>query len=158
ADQAIVALKRAAVPVYGIGPAVPFGGPRSTAKNNRSNDRPTESLSSERLRLALSGNQNTADLIDSGFGPFGLERLCRMTYGKFFRLRNSEPPGWTTDSSTRDIKSDLLAKYAPDYVDQASYQRLLAENKCRQGLHDAALLPPTAGLLESVRTDFPKQK
>lgn len=160
ADQAIVALRRAAVPVYGIGPATPFGGPRSTAKNNRQSanaDRPTESLSPERLRLALSGNQNTADLIDSGFGPFGLERLCRMTYGKFFRLRNSEPPGWTTDSSAHDIKPELLAKYAPDYVDQAGYQRLLAENKCRQGLHDAALLPPTAGL-ESVRTDFPKEK
>jgi hypothetical protein len=159
ADQAIVALKRAAVPVYGIGPAMSFGGPRSTAKNNRQspNDRPTESLSPERLRLALSGNQNTADLVDSGYGPFGLERLCRMTHGKFFRLRNSEPPSWTTDSSARDIKPDMLTKYAPDYVDLAGYQRLLAENKCRQALHDAALLPPTAGL-ESVKTDFPKQK
>jgi hypothetical protein len=163
ADEAIIALKRAAIPVYGIGPAIAFGAPRNIKNDARQAsatgvvNRRFESLWPERLQLALSGNQNTADLIDSGFGPFGLERICRLTQGKFFRLRNNEPQGWATDPTIGDIKSDLLAKYAPDYLDENQYQRLLATNKCRQALHEASLLPPTEGL-ESVRTEFPKQQ
>jgi hypothetical protein len=164
ANPAIIALKRAAVPVYGIGPAMPFGAPRNLGKNPRAanatanlSDRRFESLEPERLQLALSGNQTTVDLNDSGYGPFGLERVCRMTQGKFYRLRNNEPPGWATDAGQGDIKSELRSKYAPDYVDQPQYDRLLAANKCRQALHDAALLPPAEGL-ESVRAEFPKQQ
>jgi hypothetical protein len=160
ADQTIVALKRAAIPVYGIGPAIPFGTPRNVKKASlqpKAVNRSYESIAPEQLQLALSGNQNTADLVDSGYGPFGLQRICLMTNGKFYRLRNYEPPGWATDPETGDIKSDLLAKYAPDYVDQDHYQHLLASNKCRQALHDASLLPPCEGL-GSVRTEFPKQQ
>jgi hypothetical protein len=158
ADPAIIALKRAAVPVYGIAPAIPFGLPsKNRGPQQAAAERRVESFAPERIQLALPGNQSAADLIDSGYGPFGLERICRMTRGKLFRIRNIEPPDWETDSAAGDIKPDLLAKYAPDYIDQDDYQRLLAANKCRQALHDAALLPPSAGL-ESVRTEFPKQQ
>ncbi len=158
ADPAIIALKRSAVPVYAIAPAIPFGLPtKNRGPQQAAADRRVESFVPERIQLALSGNQSAADLIDSGFGPFGLERICRMTRGKLFRIRNIEPPDWETDSATGDIKSELLAKYAPDYVDQNGYQHLLAANKCRQALHDAALLPAASGI-ESVRTEFPKQQ
>jgi hypothetical protein len=163
ADQAIIPLKRAAVQVYGIGPAMPFGTARkkpdkaAPQSSSIAANRRCESLWPERVQLALSGNQNAADLVDSGYGPFGLERLCRLTQGKFFRLRNTEPPNWSTDPTTGDIQSKLLAKYAPDYLDDDQYNRLLAANKCRQALHDAALLPPAEGL-DAVRMEFPKQQ
>ncbi len=140
---------------------MPFGLPRKNRGGSQptsiATDRRGESLAPERIQLALSGDQSTADLLDSGYGPFGLERICRITRGKFFRLRNIDPPDWKIDPTTGDIKSDLLAKYAPDYVDQDQYLHLLAANKCRQALHDAALLPPASGL-GSVRTEFPKQQ
>jgi hypothetical protein len=168
ADQTIIALHRAAVPVYGLGPAMPFGAPRNTNRASRqeaaaaatpagADHRRFESLWPERLQLVLSGNQTTVDLNDSGYGPFGLERICRLTGGKFFRLRNDYPPGWTIDPSTGDIPWLLSDKYAPNYLDEKQYDQLLSQNKCRQALHEAALLPPTEGL-ESVRTDFPKEK
>jgi hypothetical protein len=164
ADEAIVAFKRAAVPVYGVGPAMPFGTFTPGDRNRRpqpaasgGEKRKFESLAPERIQLALSGNQSTADLTDSGFGPFGLERICRQTGGHFFRLRSGAPPGWEIDPNTGDIKSELLMKYAPDYVNEEQYQQLLNANKCRLALHNAALLPPMTGL-QSVKTDFPKEK
>lgn len=166
ADTSIVALKRAATPVYGIGPAVPFVG---RASSNRAAQRPTtvlsssdrprsaESLFPERIQLSLAGNQSAADLDDSGYGPFALERVCRLTGGKFYRLHDNSPAGWQVDGSSGDIKADLIAKYAPDYINEVQHQKLLASNKCRLALHNASLLPATAGL-ESARTDFPKAR
>jgi hypothetical protein len=163
ADPAIKALKKSAAPVYGIGPAIVFGAPRyklrraGAAGTGDSGNRPSESLFPERIQLSLSGNQNTVDLNDSGYGPFGPERLCRQTEGKFFRLHAARPQGWAIDMNNGDIKSELNSKYAPDYVDEAHYQHLLEENKCRLALHNASLLPPAEGLGQ-VTTDFPKQQ
>jgi hypothetical protein len=42
-------------------------------------------------------------------------------------------------------------------LDDEQYNRLLTANKCRQALHDAALLPPAEGL-DAVRMEFPKQQ
>jgi len=160
ADEPIAALKRAAVQVYGFGPAVPFGvpgrGPRQTSASS-SGKRKVESLYPERIQLALSGGQSSGDLTDSGYGPFALERICRQTGGKFFRLSGGRPPGWKSDPDTGDISADLSAKYAPDYVSDDEFQRLLAENKCRLALDKASLLPPTESL-QSVTTEFRKPK
>ena len=164
ADQVVSALKRKAAAVFGVGPTIAFGlpnfgGRRGQFQTNSSeaNQRPVESLFPERIQLALADRQSTQDLVDSGYGPFGLERLCRQTGGKFFRLHETNPTGWETDPRTGEIKSELLAKYAPDYVSAEQYQRLLTENKCRMALHNAALLPPATGL-ESETTSFQKGK
>ncbi len=161
-DTLIASLKRAAVPVFGIGPAVPFSEPsrgsaRASPADSASSQRNVESFDPERIQLALYDRQGTADLTDSGYGPFTLERLCHETDGKFLRVRNG-PSGWETDPITGDIKPELLAKYAPDYVNEEQYKKLLAENKCHMALHNAAQLPPVAGLQPNIKLDFPKQK
>ncbi|HEY2759133.1 MAG TPA: hypothetical protein VGI75_00280, partial [Pirellulales bacterium] len=164
ADDVIASLKSAEVPVFGIGPAVPFGlpinlatAPKAQVAMATAGDRPSESFAPERILLALSGNETSGDLTDSGYGPFGLEWVCRLTDGKFLRLRGPRPTGWDIDPVTADIKSQLLDRYIPDYVDSQRYEQLLAENKCRLALHNAAQLPPTEGL-ESVTVSFDKQK
>ena len=138
ADKAIAALRRKAVSVFGIGPAVPFGHPnfgRSARTNALASSEtkrgPVESLFPERIQLEIADHQGTQDLDDSGYGPFSLERLCRQTGGKFFRLHDTNPTGWEVDPRTGDIKSELLREYRPDYISVEQYQRLLAENKCR---------------------------
>ena len=103
-------------------------------------------------------NQGSGDLIDSGYGPFGLERLCRETGGRFFRVRSGGAAGWELDPATGEVKAELLVKYAPDYVSDEQYQQLLSENKARMALYKAAQLPPLAGLGPNVQTSFPKQK
>jgi hypothetical protein len=163
-DESLIALRRAAVPVFGIGPKIAFGnsltsrGPRRGQGNTNDQVQTSESVEPERIPLALSGGQSSADLTDSGYGPFGLERICRRSGGKFLRLHGERPSGWEINSETGDAKSELLAKYAPDYVNSEQYQKLLSENKCRMALHNAALFPPTFGLEPTVRLNFPKEK
>lgn len=166
ADEAIAALKRSAVPVFGLGPAVPFGdsvsnrSPRAAVSPESvlPSKQNLETLYPERIPLQLADREAGANLTDCGYGPFGLERLCRQTGGKFFRLRSGGSGGWELNPATGEVKPELLAKYAPDYVNEDQYKQLLDQNKCRLALRNAALLPPTAGLDPNVRTSFPKEK
>ncbi len=108
---------------------------------------PCESVAIERIDLQYPPPNmpmaGEADLTDSGFGPFGLERLCRSSRGKFYRIRdNNSSPGWLT-GPTGDIDPEVLKSLAPDYVSEQDYQKLLSENKCRLAVFNAAKLPYT---------------
>jgi hypothetical protein len=154
-DEVLPKFHKAVVSVFGIGNAVPLGRePRMPADKI-----PSESFALERIDLAYPGKYSEAiELIDSGFGPFGLERLCRKTLGRFYRIgSNGMSPGWkmTADGS---IDSELLKKHAPDYVSEKEYRELLSANKARQALVNAAKLPH-ADVLDAVRaTRFTRPK
>jgi hypothetical protein len=160
ADAVLVDLKQAAIPVIGIGPAARFGATVAETVRMRRETSPAdrapefESLYPERIRLALSGRQGTSDLVDAGFGPFGLERICRQSGGRFLRLRDVGVTAWELDVHTGDIRPDVLRRYMPDYVSEQQYRRLLDENGCRKALHEAAQLPAVFGLDEPT-LDFP---
>ncbi|HKD37746.1 MAG TPA: vWA domain-containing protein, partial [Pirellulales bacterium] len=135
-DDVIPKLRRMSVPVYGVGNAVPFGRQPGMAADKT----PSESFALERIDLGYPGVSINPEptLTDSGYGPFGLERLCRKTDGRFFRIRQSNmSTGWNT-TSDGTIDSDVLAKLAPDYVSPKEYQKLLSENKARAALVNAA--------------------
>lgn len=127
-----------------------------------------ESLYSERVNLPLPvagygfRGKPTEELIESGFGPFALERLCRAGGGAFLPVR---PSGgtvygyggiifWPTGAEMR-FDTPNLAKYAPDYVSEADYQKLLTENKARAALHEAAKIGK-AEILDNPNTQFQK--
>ena len=135
-DDVMPKLKRLSVPVYGVGNAVPFGRQPGVAADKT----PSESFALERIDLGYPGVSVNPEptLTDSGYGPFGLERLCRGTDGRFFRIRQSNmSPGWNTNADGI-IDADVLKKHAPDYVAQKEYQKLLSENKARMALVNAA--------------------
>jgi hypothetical protein len=95
----------------------------------------------EGIDLALPERQAEVDLNDSGYGPFGLERLCRGTHGEFLRFRSgSMSAGWTV-SADGTVSQEMLRRYAPDYVSPQQYQSLLSANRACQALHNAARLP-----------------
>lgn len=142
-DSAIPKLRRKEVPVFGIGNAVPFyrqwhaeqfgGGPPQNLN--------LDSFELESIDLALPEGQSDADLNDSGYGPWGLERLCRETQGAFLRfLTGTTNPGWSIDADGM-VGDETLRTYAPDYVSPEQYKSLLAGNRAMQALHNAALLP-----------------
>lgn len=154
-DKAVAALRKVAIPVFAIGPAIPFGRVGDSFLGDRQT--PTainvsESLYPERIALFLPNNRGDEDLADSGFGPFGLERICRATDGKCLRLRSLGSAGWATEEDG-DIKPELLRRYAPDYVSAEEYQKNLDGNKACQALHEAAKLPP-AKVLVPPQYDF----
>ncbi|WP_202921252.1 vWA domain-containing protein [Anatilimnocola aggregata] len=158
--------KKNAIPVYVIGSPAPWGQTNpyvaAGAKPAGPNDDtyPThgpESIMSERVNIQMWGNQYGAredlSMIDSGFGPFALERLCRVSGGEFIPIRPAvgsiyQYRGtaighkfWPTGSELR-FDPKVVGKYAPDYVSQADFQQMLAKNRARQALVDAAKLAP----------------
>jgi hypothetical protein len=99
------------------------------------------------------GSREDFTMIDSGFGPFALERLARVSGGEFFCMRPSAGSMytyrgaalghkfWPTGSEMR-FDPKVVGKYAPDYVSQAEYDQLVAGNKARHALVEAAKLEP----------------
>jgi hypothetical protein len=157
--SAVTILNRAAIPVFGIGPAAPFGRLADSITEQTRNVGTAlghESLFPERVSLLFPDGSGDAELVDSGFGPFHLERLCRATEGRFLRIRPAGASGWKTDEDG-EIPSQLLKKYAPDYVSEAEYRTIISGNRACQALHEAAQLPP-ARILTAPTYEFRKEE
>ncbi len=188
-DEVEPLVQRKAIPVYVIGSAAPWGqttpfeeqvhrGPKKPEeKKPEEKAEPAgdanpvfgpESLYSERVNLPLPvvgygfRGKPTEEFIESGFGPFALERLCRAGGGAFLPVRPTSgtvygyggTKFWPTGSEMR-FETPSLSKYAPDYVSEAEYQRLLSENKARAALHEAAKIGK-ADILDNPDTQFAK--
>lgn len=154
--------RKNAIPVYVIGSPAPWGqtnpfsdNPKAAGAKPGDDSTPTygpESRFSERVDLESWGQGGPAarigELVDSGFGPFALEKLCRISRGRFFAIRDEGTGSravahsfWPSGSELR-FEDGAVNKYAPDYVSEADYRKLLAENKARAVLHEAAKLAP----------------
>ena len=155
-DELADTVKRNAIPVYCLGSPAPWGqvnplvaDPKKIDLAKTDDSEPIygpESLESERVDIEMP--QMNLDFIDSGFGPFALERLCRAGGGQFIALRpvGADDGGfqnrnfWPTGGELR-FESENPARYAPDYVSATEYRKLVAENKAWQSLVNAAKLP-----------------
>lgn len=172
-DDVIKTAREGMLPIYVVGVPAPWGQVNPFAEKPKAIDqtgddsKPTygpESLYSERVDVhswqsgAGYAASQTALLIDSGFGPFALERLCRATGGQFLAARPDSSGDWAAGGyqstmwpspAAMQFEPDIAAKYAPDYVSEGEYKKLLSENKARNALYQAAQL-------EMVRvTDIP---
>jgi hypothetical protein len=87
------------------------------------------------------------EAIDSGFGPFSLSRLCADTGGIYFAVHaNRAVQGGLGNDQTAAMSSklrqffnpDVMRDYQPDYVSAAMADKLLAANRAKQALVDAA--------------------
>ncbi|MEX2172866.1 MAG: vWA domain-containing protein [Pirellulaceae bacterium] len=172
--------RRNALPVYCLGSPAPWGQANPTLPDPKQPDASKsddsapvygpESFVSERVGVSmvrLDGEGNgfqDFDLVDSGFGPFALERLCRAGGGQFFAIRPAESSEFTFRGqgymfwpSGSELRFDpgTAGKYAPDYVSAEDHAQLLAENKARQALVSAARLPKLA-IVDSPSMRFAK--
>jgi hypothetical protein len=99
------------------------------------------------LKLQFSQSLDDDVLIDSGFGPYALTRLCYETGGIYFAVH----PNRNTDREVRDgeiavsasylkrfFDPEVMRRYRPDYCSLREYQEILEENKARQALVSAA--------------------
>ncbi len=168
-DEVAEACKRNAIPVYCLGTPAPWGqvnpmaaDPKRADPAKTDDSEPNygpESIQSERVDIEMpqlvagdSGRSDASsyvnlDYIDSGFGPFALERLCRSGGGQFLAIR---PEGhsdygfhggsfWPNGSELR-FESDRPAKYAPEYLSSDEYRQRLTANSAWQALVNAAKL------------------
>lgn len=182
-DGLVETTRKNALPIYCIGSPAPWGqvyphatNPKAIDATKSDDSAPVygpESLFSERVDVQgwsanygyNYGERSNFDLIDSGFGPFALERLCRASRGQFLAIRpdaggsaysyrGTTSKYWPTGEELR-FADDAASRYTPDYVSEVEYRKLLAENKVRQSLHDAAKLPKLV-VEEYPTLTFPK--
>ena len=160
-DQAIKSCEKSEIPVYVIGVPAPFGRAESRVKWQDPDPKfdqrvqmalvsqGPESLMPERLRLDFTGARfNDLDMIDSGFGPFNLTRLCYQSGGIYFAVHPNRRKGrvnsWETAVYSSDLRyffdSDVMKRYQPDYVSQKEYRRRVGDNQARTSLVQAATL------------------
>ncbi len=129
-------LKRNFIPVYSSGRPEPFYAKGLKPVEGKP---ATASWKIEHITLYTPARINEELYNDSGYGNFGLERICRASEGgKFFRATTGRSPtGWDTEANG-EIKANLLAKYAPDYISKADYENQLNANKAKSALVKAS--------------------
>ncbi|MEM9411566.1 MAG: vWA domain-containing protein, partial [Planctomycetota bacterium] len=164
ADQAIKVCEKLTIPVYVIGVPAPFGRAETRVKwvdpDPQYDQRPQvarvsqgpESLMPERLSLNFIGSDfQDLEMIDSGFGPFQLTRMCYQTGGIYFAVHPNRRRGRVSFRETAVYSSDLryffepdaMRKYQPDYVTMNEYRRRANGNQARLSLLNAAAVPTT---------------
>ncbi|MEN1678919.1 MAG: vWA domain-containing protein [Planctomycetota bacterium] len=173
---AVQLCRKMQTPVYVVGVPAPFGRKTSVVKyvdpnpefDQTPQDAPVdtgpESLMPERVKLGFLGGGPQDETLDSGFGPYGLTRLCYETGGTYFavhpdrrtgRLRRSQTSAMATYVS-RFFDPRVMRRYRPDYLPVSEYQKLLQSNRARAALVQAAAFSQTTPL-DRVRTTFEKR-
>ena len=174
-EQAVDLCRRYQMPVYVIGVPAPFGQRQAYVRyvdpdpqygeQDLPVDQGPESAMAENVQLGFSirdWNNHTA--LDSGFGPYGLTRLCYETGGVYFAVHPNRPTGEggvkeTTAMATRIsyfFDPAIMRNYLPDYVAPRQYEQLLKENKARVALVEAARIS-MVDPMDKPRLFFPKR-
>ncbi|MEO1497761.1 MAG: vWA domain-containing protein [Planctomycetota bacterium] len=175
-DAAVQKCRKLRMPVYAVGAPAPFGRAESYVRYVDPDPRfdqsvqwlpvrqGPESLRAERLKLGVIGAGDfEGPMLDSGFGPFGLTRLCAETGGFFIavhplRVDSGRAKSGETDEMIARLDyffdTRLMRRYRPDYVTLPEYERRLRDSPARAALVRAASLS-WAEPLSNVRRVFP---
>jgi hypothetical protein len=167
--------RKYALPVYVVGVPAPFGrraaldfsveaegaasmkGTQAGGGNWQPILQGPESRDLETIPLEFEELGTDVELLDAGFGPFGLEWLCRVSGGAFLAVREADSRGglararrlvWPTVDATA-FEDDRWRAYMPDWVTATDYAKVLQGNMACQALHDASLLPKAAVLRDA---------
>jgi hypothetical protein len=133
-EDAILLTKRYGIKTYVIGDGAPLGRKQVETEFTLENgetiigvmDRGPEGYFQDRLRMAYWGtNGRDLDFIPSGFGPYGLTRLCAETNGLFLIADNSLRAG---------IDSIVMRSYAPDYRPIPQLEADIRSNRAKLAL------------------------
>jgi hypothetical protein len=160
-------LKKHEIPVFVVGVHSPWGSANPYAADlppEKKKDLPVygpESVQSERVLIQMPVGSyrygQTAELIDSGFGPFALEWIAREGGGMFLESRVSGGAAygggnvWPSGNEQR-FDPQLMKQYHPDYVSPAAYHEHVAANKASAALVAAAQLPRAHVLMHPTTT------
>ena len=173
-EKSIQGCRRWGIPVYVIGVPAPFGRASTLVKYVDPDpkydqspkwaqvDQGPETFRPERVNIGFSGNFEKEPVIDSGFGPYSLTRLCYETGGIYFTVHpnrnvNRKVNRGEVDAYASDLQyffdPIIMQRYRPDYLSQADYMNKVKASPLRQSLVRAALMSPAKGV-NKVKTRF----
>ncbi len=175
ADQVAAFCRSQAMRVYVVGVPAPFGMREVRMKFKEFDlkyaddvqwavvEQGPETLYPEVVRVQT--GRDADEPIDSGFGPFSLSKLCAETGGIYFCVHaNRNASGRVSDGEVADMASRLryffdprvMRAYRPDYQSTAKIDQMLAANRAKKALVEAAKASQVAGMDSPTRT-FPRQ-
>lgn len=175
ADQTTAYCQKLGIPVYVVGVPAPFGQRQVKMKFVEPDpdydqseqwavvEQGPETLYPELVRIRSGRFHN--DAIDSGFGPFSLNKLCAATGGIYFAVHpNRNASGRVTDRDVVAMASQLrhffdpqvMQQYRPDYRTKAEIDGLLAGNRAKKALVEAAK-NSEINPMESPTMTFPRE-
>lgn len=175
ADQTTAYCQKLGIPVYVVGIPAPFGQRQVKMKFVEPDpdydqseqwavvEQGPETLYPEVVRIRSGRFHN--DAIESGFGPFSLNKLCAATGGIYFAVHpNRNASGRVSDRQVAPMASQLrhffdpevMQEYRPDYRTKAEIDGLLAANRAKKALVEAAK-SAEINPMESPTMTFPRK-
>lgn len=158
-DKAIAEARKKATTVYVVGPPAPFGldkiqfkyvdpDPKfdQTEKWVEINQGP-ETL--HKMTLNLHSLDVDTYGIDSGFGPYGLNKICADTGGIYFAVHPNRNTNSVSKKQIAPLSSyisvffdaNTMNKYSPDYRNFLLQNKEIQNNKIKQSLLQACQIP-----------------
>ena len=157
-EQLIDRPRKYGLPIYAVGPPAPLGrvaaldqSAEMPAQKNSSDlvyvRRGAESRHPEVIDLAAVEGDYALQTLDSGFGPFAWEWLCRSSGGAYLAARSAISVPLTGAAGIAPSRRGgdnypydpaRMRTCAPDYVSEAEYQKILDSNAACMAVHRAA--------------------
>ena len=175
ADQVAAFCRSQAMRVYVVGVPAPFGMREVRMKFKEFDpqyaddvqwavvEQGPETLYPEVVKVRT--GRDPDEPIDSGFGPFSLSKLCAETGGIYFCVHaNRNASGRVSDGEVADMASRLryffdprvMRAYRPDYQSSAKIEQMLAANRSKKALVEAAKASQVASM-DSPTLTFPRR-
>ncbi len=166
-EESISGCRKWGIPVYVIGVPAPFGREHTLVKYVDPDpkfdqtaqwaqvDQGPESLFLEQVQVGFTADFQQEPVIDSGFGPYALTRLCYETGGIYFTVHPNRNVSRKVNRSEIDAyASDMeyffdpvaMDRYRPDYLAPQDYVTKVKASLLRQSLVETAQMRPATGL------------
>ncbi len=177
ADEAIAICKKFAIQSHVLGVPAPFGREFTYIKfvdpdpkfdqtpDWRQVDQGPETLLPERVQLGYQDNYFEEPVIDSGFGPYALSRMCYETGGIYFSIHPNRQVGKKIDAGKIEafasrlsyfFSPEVMDLYRPDYLSESEYMSRIKKSPFRSTLIQAAQIA-RVGTLDKPQQEFIKR-
>ena len=177
AEEAIALCKKFGIQSHVLGVPAPFGREFTYIKfvdpdpkydqtpDWRQVDQGPETLFPERVQLGYQDNYFEEPVIDSGFGPYALSRMCYETGGIYFSIHPNRSVGKRIDAGQIEafasrmsyfFSPDVMDRYRPDYVSENEYLSRVKKSPMRVALIQASRLS-RVGTLDKPKQVFVKR-
>jgi len=173
-DKSIEICRKYAIPVHVLGVPAPFGRDFTYIKYVDPDpkfdqspqwaqiDQGPETLYPERVRLGYAKNYYEEPMIDSGFGPYAISRICYETGGIYFTIHPNR--NYEKEVREKDIEAfssklsaffdpEIMSRYRPDYMPESEYAKQISMSPLRSALVHASKMA-RADILDKPRTLF----
>jgi hypothetical protein len=148
-EPLIKSLSSSEVITYVIGKPAPFG--RTTVSLARMPESSVvygpETADVERINTDYWQDGSGLEMLDSGFGPWAYERLCRQTQGRFLAVRDDGGGGFVSNFErswplgSQQFDPSVMSRYPPDYRTLEEYEASVASNAALRALVATSKLP-----------------